>query len=152
MHRSLSPLDALVTLKSPLQKKAALRNNLIANSRNLADTSEAMKVPARDTLNVLKNVLLHTPGYNHLSGFVISAYPRHTADLVLYSEELERIDGVILINWHEDAIKKQIEYGARERQIKLDVAKAELRHYKRHVIPVAEFFDFKQLLYVVSRD
>ena len=60
------------------------------------------------------------------------------------------MDGVILINWHDEAIKAQIEYGAKEGQIELQPAKAELRHFKKHVISVAQYFDFKQLLYVVS--
>ena len=63
---------------------------------------------------------------------------------------MERVDGVILINWHDEAIKAQIEYGAKEGQIQLQAAKAELRHYKKHVISVAQYFDFKQLLYVVG--
>ena len=67
-----------------------------------------------------------------------------------YLDRLERVDGVILINWHDEAIKAQIEYGAKEGQIQLQAAKAELRHYKKHVISVAQYFDFKQLLYVVG--
>ena len=31
------------------------------------------------------------------------------------------------------------------------VHKAELRNFRRNVIPVAEYFDYKQLLYVVSK-
>ena len=80
----------------------------------------------------------------------MSGYPRNTADLLNYLDRLERVDGVILINWHDEAIKAQIEYGAKEGQIQLQAAKAELRHYKKHVISVAQYFDFKQLLYVVG--
>ena len=60
-----------------------------------------------------------------------------------------RVDGAILLNWHDDALQAQIDYGAKEGHIKMSAAKTELRHFKRHVVPVAEFFDFKQLLYVV---
>mgnify|MGYP001191370869 FL=1 len=80
----------------------------------------------------------------------MSGYPRNTADLLNYLDRLERVDGVILINWHDEAIKAQIEYGAKEGQIQLQAAKAELRHYKKHVISVAQYFAFKQLLYVVG--
>ena len=84
--------------------------------------------------------------------FVLSGYPRHSADLVDYLGRVGRVDGAILLNWHDEALEAQIEYGAKEGRIKLAEAKDELRHFKRHVIPVAEFFDFKELLYVVSRE
>ncbi len=83
-------------------------------------------------------------------GFLISGYPRHMGDVQDYLEHIGRVDGVILLNWHEGALSTQIEYGAKKGQVDLKVAKAELQHFKNHVIPVAEFFDFKQLLYVVS--
>ena len=82
-------------------------------------------------------------------GFVVSGYPRDTADLQSYLDHVARIDGVILLNWRELAIVKQIEFGAKQGFVNLAAAKAELRHFKRHVIPVAEFFDYKQLLFVV---
>jgi adenylate kinase len=82
-------------------------------------------------------------------GYIISGFPRNMADLHLYLEHIGRVDGVILLNWHEAALSSQIEYGAKRGQVELSVAKAELKHFKKHVIPVAEFFDYKQLLYVV---
>ena len=107
--------------------------------------TEALQVPPRDTSDIL---LAHIRRRKANSkAFVISAYPRYSSDLVHYND---RLDGVILINWHDAAIKSQIEYGAQTGQIKLDTAKTEWRHYKRHVIPVAEYFDVKQMLYVVS--
>ena len=33
--------------------------------------------------------------------------------------------------------------------IDIDAAKTELKAFKKHVIPVAEYFDYKRLLYVV---
>ena len=83
-------------------------------------------------------------------GLIISGYPRSSSDLWHYLEHVGRIDGVILLNWHEEAVQAQIEYGASEGQVELEAARAEWKHFKKHVIPVAEYFDFKQLLYVVS--
>ena len=83
-------------------------------------------------------------------GFIISGFPRDTSDLQIYLERLGRIDGVILLNWHESAILAQINYGAKHGHVNLSEAKAELQHFKKKGIPVAEYFDFKQLLYVVS--
>ncbi len=63
--------------------------------------------------------------------------------------QIGRIDGVILLNWTLTSLERQIEYGARQGEIDLEMAKIELRNFRRNVIPVAEYFDYKQLLYVV---
>ena len=111
--------------------------------------SEALRVSANDATDALVAAFKSDAG-STTSAYILSGYPRNTADLLNYLDRLERVDGVILINWHDEAIKAQIEYGAKEGQIQLEAAKAELRHYKKHVISVAQYFDFKQLLYVVG--
>ena len=108
----------------------------------------AVQVPADQVADLLARQLSDDEA---VLAHVVSGFPRTTSDLVNYLERPEsRIDGVILINWHEEAIRSQVEYGAKEGQINLSAAKTELKHFKKHVIPVAEFFDFKNLLYVVS--
>ncbi len=57
---------------------------------------------------------------------------------------------MILLNWQDSTLETQIEYGAKIGEIELEAAKNELSNFKRNVIPVAEYFDYKQLLYVVS--
>ena len=57
---------------------------------------------------------------------------------------------MILLNWDDATLERQIEYGVKMGEIELEAAKAELRNFRRNVIPVAEYFDYKQLLYVVS--
>ena len=69
-----------------------------------------------------------------------------------YLELVGRVDGVILLNWHLNTLERQIEYGAQLGEVTLAVAKVELGNFKKHVIPVAEFFDYKQLLYLVTGD
>ena len=84
-------------------------------------------------------------------GLIISGYPRSLADLWHYLEHgVGRVDGAVLLNWHEDAVQAQIEYGASQGQVDLATARTEWKHFKKNVIPVAEYFDSKQLLYVVS--
>lgn len=63
--------------------------------------------------------------------------------------QLGRLDGVVLLDWNDDSLETQIEFGAREGKINLDKARQELRNYRKNVIPAAEYFDYKQLLYVV---
>ena len=50
------------------------------------------------------------------------------------------------------SLERQIEYGARLGEIELDTARLELKNFRKYVIPVAEYFDYKQLLYVVSKN
>ena len=64
--------------------------------------------------------------------------------------QIGRLDGVILLNWDDSTLERQIEYGVKMGEIEFEAAKAELRNFRRNVIPVAEYFDYKQLLYVVS--
>ena len=57
---------------------------------------------------------------------------------------------MILLNWTVNTLERQVEYGARQGEIDLEQAKTELRNFRQNVLPVAEYFDYKQLLYVVS--
>ena len=66
-----------------------------------------------------------------------------------YLELLGKIDGVILLNWHLQTLERQIEYGAQLGEVELASAKVELGNFKKHVLPVAEFFDSKQMLHLV---
>ena len=65
--------------------------------------------------------------------------------------QIGRLDGVILLDWLDITLERQIEYGSKEGQIDLDMAKLELRNFRKNVIPGAEYFDYKRLLYVVRK-
>ncbi|XP_023340810.1 adenylate kinase isoenzyme 5 [Eurytemora carolleeae] len=82
-------------------------------------------------------------------GFLVSGYPRSMRDTKEYLETVGRLDGVILLNWTEKTLQTQIEYGAKFGQVVYDVAKLELANFRQHVLPVAEYFDYKHLLYVI---
>ena len=88
---------------------------------------------------------------SRLRSLIISGYPRSLNDLWHYLEHgIGRVDGAVLLNWREEAVQAQIEYGASQGQVDLETARNEWKHFKKHVIPVAEYFDAKQMLYVVS--
>ena len=77
--------------------------------------------------------------------------PKLTSSSTSIRSQIGRLDGVILLNWDDSTLERQIEYGVKMGEIEFEAAKAELRNFRRNVIPVAEYFDYKQLLYVVSR-
>lgn len=80
---------------------------------------------------------------------VYSGYPRSMRDTSEYLELFGHIDAVVLINWHLYTLERQIQNGAKQGLISLSGAHIELDNFKRHVIPVAEFFDTKQILHLV---
>ncbi len=84
-----------------------------------------------------------------VKALLVSGYPRSLKDATLYLETVGRADGVILLNWTQSRLERQIEYGAGLGHIDLDTAKVELENFGKQTVPVAEFFDYKQLLYVV---
>jgi len=104
------------------------------------------------TRQMTATVLANIKNKPEAQGFVISGYPRNMRDTSEYLELVGRVDGVILLNWHLNTLERQIEYGAQLGEVTLAVAKVELGNFKKHVIPVAEFFDYKQLLYLVTGD
>ncbi len=63
--------------------------------------------------------------------------------------QIGRVDGVILLNWRDSALERQIEYASKLGEIGIDAAMTELDNFRRNVIQVAEYFDYKQMLYVV---
>ena len=56
-----------------------------------------------------------------------------------------------MMEMNKITLERQIEYGSKEGQIDLDMAKLELRNFRKNVIPGAEYFDYKRLLYVVRK-
>ncbi len=56
---------------------------------------------------------------------------------------------MILLNWTLSSLERQIEYGARLGEIDLDLAKIEFRNFRENGQAIANYYDYKQLLYVV---
>ena len=51
--------------------------------------------------------------------------------------------------WSDPGLEKQIDFGARSGEIDFDEALKELKNFRRNVKPVAEYFDYKHMLYQV---
>ncbi|OXA51229.1 Adenylate kinase isoenzyme 5 [Folsomia candida] len=83
-------------------------------------------------------------------GYLISGYPRSMRDVVEYQNKLQRIDAVILLNWHIRILEKQIEYGSQLGDTVLQLARMELKNYSKNVLSVAEYFDQLDKLTVVD--
>ena len=112
----------------------------------LSEFSDYLKLPTKEVTDLLETSLMQN---EKARGFIISGFPRDSIDLTTYLERVGRVDGVILLNWHESAILTQIDFGAKQGMVDLDDANTELLHFKKEGIPVAEYFDYKQQLYVV---
>ena len=67
-------------------------------------------------------------------GLIISGYPRTSGELWHFLNHVGRVDGVILLNWHEENMQAQIEYGASQGQVELEAARAEWNHFKKYVV------------------
>lgn len=113
------------------------------------DLKDSHVIPTRQMTATLLASIKSKP---KAEGFVISGYPRNMRDTSEYLELVGRVDGVILLNWHLNTLERQIEYGAQLGEVELAAAKVELGNFKKHVIPVAEFFDHKQMLHLVTGD
>merc|ERR1719411_1713601 len=120
-------------------------NTIIKSS----DSKGSNVLPTRRATATLMSVIKARP---EAEGFVITGYPTSMRDTSEFLELVGRVDGVILINWHLYTLERQIQNGAKQGLINLAAAHSELDSFKRHVIPVAEFFDSKQILHLVTGD
>lgn len=66
------------------------------------------------------------------------------------NEQIQVVNGVILISWRQAVLQKQIDYGAKLGHVVLSLAKMELENFFKNVIPVADYFDQSGLLTSVN--
>ena len=74
------------------------------------------------------------------------------SDTCAFIESVGRPEGFILLNWQIPTLERQIEYGAQLGEVDLNIAKQELEIFRKQGIPVAEFFNSKQMLSLVAGD
>ncbi|CAG0882831.1 unnamed protein product [Cyprideis torosa] len=79
--------------------------------------------------------------------FVITGFPRNMDDLMDYAQKIVRVDGAVLIDWEEESLKRQVEYGAKLGEVDFKVAMRELQQFFENVIPVTHFLKNKKLLH-----
>ncbi|XP_069690528.1 adenylate kinase isoenzyme 5 isoform X2 [Periplaneta americana] len=82
--------------------------------------------------------------------YLVSGYPRNMRDVVEYSEKIQVVNGVILVSWRQKVLERQIDYGAKLGHVVLSLAKMELNNFYKNVMPVADYFDQRGMLYAVN--
>ncbi|XP_075991767.1 adenylate kinase isoenzyme 5 [Anticarsia gemmatalis] len=82
--------------------------------------------------------------------YLVSGYPRSMRDVAEYSDKIQTINGVVLVNWRQRVLERQIEYGARLGHVVLSLARMELHNFYKHVMPVADYFDQTNMLIAVN--
>ncbi|KAJ9587874.1 hypothetical protein L9F63_018686, partial [Diploptera punctata] len=79
--------------------------------------------------------------------YLVSGYPRNMRDVVEYSDKIQVVNGVILVSWRQKVLERQIDYGAKLGHVVLSLAKMELNNFYKNVMPVADYFDQRGMLY-----
>ena len=64
--------------------------NIKHNSQNLSGTTEALRISASDATNALVAAFKKGSNSNSIKAYILSGYPRNTADLLNYLDRLER--------------------------------------------------------------
>lgn len=70
--------------------------------------------------------------------------------LLFFFQQIQIVNGVILVAWKQEMLERQIDYGAQLGQLIIELARMELQNFYKNVMPVAEYFDQSELLLVVS--
>ena len=73
-----------------------------------------------------------------------------SVDCGLFSEQVQRIDGVILLDWSDTSLERQVRLGAQLGDIDGELARLELNNYRANMIPIAHFFDQQGYLHLVA--
>ncbi|XP_063233560.1 adenylate kinase isoenzyme 5 [Bacillus rossius redtenbacheri] len=82
--------------------------------------------------------------------YLVSGYPRSMRDVVEYSEKIQVVSGVVLVSWRQKVLERQIEFGAKLGHVVLSLARMELGNFYKNVMPVADYFDQRGMLYAVN--
>lgn len=69
--------------------------------------------------------------------------------ILLVCEQVQRVDGVILLDWSDRSLERQIQLGAKTGDIDINLARFEMNNYRSNIIPVAQFFDQQGQLHIV---
>ena len=65
-------------------------------------------------------------------------------------EQVNLLDAVILLDWSDRSLEKQVKLGAKTGDINPDLARVEITNYRSNIIPIAHFFDQQSNLHVVN--
>lgn len=70
-------------------------------------------------------------------------------EFFISEKKVQRVDGVILLDWSDRSLERQIQLGARTGDIDINLARFEMINYRSNIIPVAQFFDQQGQLHIV---
>lgn len=60
------------------------------------------------------------------------------------------MDGIVLLDWSDRSLERQIQMGAKTGGIDVELARYEMNNYRANIIPVAQFFSQQGHLSIVS--
>nr|CAH0102549.1 unnamed protein product [Daphnia galeata] len=104
-------------------------------------------VPAYKALEIFIERMSNT---KEIGVMIVTGYPRNMRDVVEYMARVQRVDGVILLDWSDRSLERQIQLGAKTGDIDINLARFEMSNYRSNIIPVAQFFDQQGYLHVVA--
>lgn len=91
--------------------------------------------------------LLYHVSYNSPNGF--DRVDSFALEFLISGKKVQRVDGVILLDWSDRSLERQIQLGARTGDIDINLARFEMINYRSNIIPVAQFFDQQGQLHIV---
>ncbi|GBM43200.1 hypothetical protein AVEN_50116-1 [Araneus ventricosus] len=84
--------------------------------------------------------------------FSVAGFPRNRGDIEEYRSRRVRMDGVVLVDFEEEALRRFLNNEVSNGAIRVTDVETELERYKQDIISVAEYYDEKELLTVVMGD
>ncbi|GIY21308.1 uncharacterized protein CDAR_502651 [Caerostris darwini] len=106
-----------------------------------------MSVPHCRTLRISHNNTQRIPYTTEVAGF-----PRNRGDIEEYRSRRVRMDGVVLVDFEEEALRRFLNSEVSSGALRINDIETELERYKQDIISVAEYYDEKELLTVVMGD
>ncbi|XP_015920157.1 dentin sialophosphoprotein [Parasteatoda tepidariorum] len=86
------------------------------------------------------------------NALMVAGFPRNRGDIEEYRSRRVRMDGVVLVDFEEDALRRFLKHEVSIGTLRIGDIENELEKYKQDIISVAEYYDEKELLTVVVGD
>ncbi|XP_055943175.1 uncharacterized protein DDB_G0290685-like [Argiope bruennichi] len=101
---------------------------------------------------VVDSVLQAMSMVQSANALLVAGFPRNRGDIEEYRSRRVRMDGVVLVDFEEEALRRFLNNEVSNGAIRLTDVETELERYKQDIISVAEYYDEKELLTVVMGD
>ncbi|PRD22080.1 UNVERIFIED_CONTAM: hypothetical protein NCL1_50072 [Trichonephila clavipes] len=83
---------------------------------------------------------------------LVAGFPRNRGDIEEYRSRRVRMDGVVLVDFEEEALRQFLNKEVSSGALRVGDIETELERYKQDIISVAEYYDEKEVLTVVMGD